>query len=160
MPAPRISENELQTILKRRGYGLKSEIGKSSLESEVGRPREVRNVEPDSGYESLRAQAVALNYTGKCNVRIKFFRKRLADYSRANCEKYIIDSLTYAGIIRDDSEKEIRLIDEGQEKVMTAQEERVEIILEYENVDLENLWVHRDRLGNVGGSSGKENGKP
>lgn len=107
-------------------------------------------MEPSGGYESLRAQAVALNYTGKCTVRIKFYRKRLADYSRANCEKYLIDSLTYAGLIRDDSEDEILLIDEGQEKVATDKEERVEISLEYESVDEGKLWVHREKLGNIG----------
>ena len=107
-------------------------------------------MESGGGYESLRAQAMALNYSGKCEVRIRFYRKRLADYSRANCEKYIIDSLVYAGLIRDDSEKEIRLIDEGQFKVEKDAEERVELELIYEHVDFTNLWVSRERWGNIG----------
>ena len=150
MPAPRITNDELQTILKKRGYGISSELGKKGLTSEVSSPRKSSDVESGGGYESLRKEAVALNYTGKCTVRIRFFRKRLADYSRANCEKYLIDSAVYGGIIRDDSEKEIWLIDEGQVKVDTEAEERVEIIFEYDEVDLDNLWVPRTRLGNIG----------
>lgn len=152
MPAPRITTDELSNILKRKGYGIQSEIGKKGIGSEISGAGEVRDVEPSRGYESLREEAVALNYSGICVVRIKFYRRRLADYSRANCEKYLIDSLTYAGLIRDDSEKEIRLIDEGQVKVETVQEERVEITLEYPEVDLDNLWVPRTRLGNIGGA--------
>jgi hypothetical protein len=132
------------------GRGLKSSLGKTTIKSEIDNPWAGCDVESDSGYESLRAQAVSLNYTGKCVVRIKFYRRRLADYSRANCEKYLIDSLTYAGLIRDDSEKEIRLIDEGQEKVSTNEEERVEITLEYEEVDLDNLWTKKTQFGNSG----------
>jgi hypothetical protein len=150
LSAPRISTGELSTILKRKGYGIQSEIGKTSCSSEISGTGKVRDVEPDRGYESLRAEAMALNYAGKCKVSIKFYRRRLADYSRANCEKYLIDSLTYAGIIRDDSEKEIWLIDEGQFKVETDKEERVEITLEYLSLDLENPWVPRLHLGNVG----------
>lgn len=155
MGAPRINEDELAKILKRKGYGIQSELGKSQIgktgvASEISSSGKSCDVEPSGGYESLRSEAVALNYTGICVVRIRFFRKRLADYSRANCEKYLIDSLTYAGIIRDDSEKEIRLIDEGQVKVDTDAEERVEITLEFPEVDLDNLWVPRKRLGNIG----------
>lgn len=155
MEAPRISSDKLNEILKKPGYGISTSIGggkirASAISSKIGRSGESRDLEPGCGYESLRAQAVAINYTGKCEVRIKFFRKRLADYSRANCEKYIIDSLTYAGIIRDDSETEIRLIDEGQEKVSTDAEERVELKLTYNEVDMDNLWVPRERYGNIG----------
>lgn len=150
MPAARITNDELQSILKRKGYGIHSEVGKKGIASEISGAGPSGNVEPSGGYESLRQEAVALNYSGKCTVRIKFFRKRLADYSRANCEKYLIDSAVYGGIIRDDSEKEIRLIDEGQVKVDTEAEERVEINFEYEEVDLDNLWVPRTRLGNIG----------
>jgi hypothetical protein len=145
-----MQQNELDTIIAKRGYGIVSEIGKGSINSSFGSKGKVRDVEQRSGYESLRAQAVALNYSGKCEIRIKFFRKRLADYSRANCEKYIIDSLVYAGLIRDDSEKEIWLIDEGQEKVKTDAEERVVVTINYPEVTLDPLWVPRDRFGNIG----------
>lgn len=150
MPGVKFTNEEFERIIAKKGYGIASEIGKRSLGSEVNRPRKDSDVESGGGYESLRAQAVALNYAGKCIVRIKFFRKRLADYSRANCEKYIIDSAVYAGLIRDDSEKEIRLIDEGQVKVDSDAEERVELSFEYEEVDFDNLWAERQRLGNIG----------
>jgi hypothetical protein len=145
-----INGGEFEKLARKPGVKIVSSIGKSSVTSQVGRAGKVCDVEPDSGYESLRAQAMAVNYAGKCVVRIKFYRRRLADYSRANCEKYIIDSLTYAGLIRDDSEKEIWLVDEGQEKVETDAEERVEVTLEYSEVDLDNLWVKRKLMGNIG----------
>lgn len=145
-----MDNGELSKIIKRPGYGVASAFNKGSFKAQASGSREMRDVESGRGYESLRAEAVAINYTGKCIIRIKFYRRRLADYSRANCEKYIIDSLTYAGVIRDDSETEIQLIDEGQEKVATPEEERVEITLEYSEVDFDNLWVKREKLGNIG----------
>ncbi len=157
MSAPRISQEELNKILGKKGYGVSSSIGKgidkvraNAITTKVGSPGQSSDVEPSDRLQSLRSQAVAINYSGIVTIRIKFFRKRLADYSRANCEKYIIDSLTYAGIVRDDSSTEIRLIDEGQEKVATDAEERVELSIEYDEVDMDNLWVPRERLGNVG----------
>jgi hypothetical protein len=146
----RTTRSELENVLGRKGYGIASSLGPRSIASTIGSVGKVRDLEPGGGYESLRAQAVALDYSGKCEVRIKFFRKRLADYSRANCEKYIIDSLTYAGLIRDDSEKEILLVDEGQIKVDTDAEERVEINLIYPSVNFDTVWVKREKLGNIG----------
>ena len=98
-------------------------------------------MESNPRYEPLCAEAVQIGYSGLAIVRLKFYRRRLADYSRAICEKYLIDGLTYAGLIRDDSETEIRLIDEGQEKVESNEEERTEITIEYQQVDYDNLWV-------------------
>lgn len=153
MGGPRITSDDLNKLLKKKGYGIESAIKPAierAIKPEASGSGEVCDLESGGGYESLREEAVAINYAGKCVVRIKFFRKRLADYSRANCEKYLIDSLTYAGLIRDDSEKEIWLIDEGQEKVDSEDKERVEIVIEYQAVDFSNLWVSRERLGNLG----------
>jgi hypothetical protein len=155
----RLTNNDLQRIIDRKGYGitssigktdgigLKSTIGKVGVDSEISNKRQANDVESDSSYESLCAEKLSLNYTGKCRVGIKFFRRRLADYSRANSEKAYIDSLQYAGLIVGDSEKEIWLEDEGQFKVATVEEERVEISLHYEDVDLDNLWVAAKQHG-------------
>jgi hypothetical protein len=151
-----MTEQDLQNVLKKPGYGITSSLGKGiqptlkekPLGAKAGDSGKGSHLESGGGYESLRAEAVQVGYSGKCIVRIKFYRRRLADYSRANCEKYLIDSLTYAGLIRDDSETEIRLEDEGQFKVESNAEERVEIILEYPEVDLNNLWVKKTKFGN------------
>lgn len=152
-----MTNDDLQNILKRPGYGVRSSLGKgieptirdAALDVKAGGKGKDSHLEPAISDESLRAEAVSLNYTGKCRVRLRFFRKRLADYSRAIAEKAQVDSLVYGGAIRDDSQKEIWLIDEGQEKVATDQEERTEIILEYEAVDLDNPFVAKTKFGNA-----------
>ncbi len=156
-----MDEQQLNAILGRKGYAIKSALGKgikSSLKPAFG-PRSVDledhrsgasgHLEQSDRLESLRAQGVQIGYTGKCVVRIKFYRHRLADYSRANCEKYLIDSAVYAGLIRDDSEAEILLIDEGQVKVESKDQERVEITFEYQDVDYANPWVKKVKFGNA-----------
>lgn len=148
-----MEECDLNKILSRKGYGIQSSVKSSfsrSVASSFGDSRKSINLELDSSHESIREGAVQVGYSGIAVIRIKFYRKRLADYSRANCEKYIIDGLVYAGLIRDDSEKEIRLIDEGQVKVETQEEERVELSIEYPEVDYENLWVPKTKFGNSG----------
>jgi hypothetical protein len=158
MSAPRISHDEFQQILSRRGYGIASSLGKGIASSVGKRPNDNQDsgtgadphLESAAGDESLRAKAVSLNYSGKPTVRLKFFRRRLADYSRAISEKALVDGLVYASLIRDDSEKEIRLIDEGQEKVGTEAEERTEIAIEYPEVDFDNLWIKKTKFGNSG----------
>lgn len=154
MATKRVTEEELKQILTKKGYGLNYSIGggigKGSIASSLGDSGEDEDVEPASGDASLRSEALSLNYSGRCIVRIKFYRRRLADYSRAISEKAIIDALVYGGALRDDSEKEICLIDEGQVKVETDAEERTEINLEYTEVDLDNLFVPREKFGNSG----------
>ena len=136
--------NELKAITNRKGYGVTSTLGKgikSAIGSKVGDKGETSDVESASILESLRSERVQVNYSGKVRVRLKFFRRRLADYSRANSEKAAIDCLAYAGLISGDSETEIWLEDEGQFKVETNEEERIELTLEYEAVNTDELWV-------------------
>jgi hypothetical protein len=98
-------------------------------------------LERDSGDELEGPEKLQVGCSGKVRVRIKFYRHRLADYSRAISEKALVDCLQYAGLISGDSEKEIWLIDDGQIKVGSKAEERVELTLEYPEVDYDNLWV-------------------
>lgn len=144
-----ITKGELANILSRKGYGLKSElkseIGKRSVSSEISNSGSVHNVESDSKDELEGSKRIQIKCSGKVVVRIKFYRHRLADYSRAISEKAYIDSLQFAGILRGDSEEEIRLVDEGQEKVDSKEEERTEIIVEYPEVDFDDFWEESKR---------------
>ncbi len=133
--------NDLKKLLKRPGIGITSKIGKGSLGAKNCSSGKVGHLEPTAQLESLRAEKLQVNYSGKVRVRLKFFRRRLADYSRAISEKALVDCLQYGGLIIGDSETEIWLIDEGQHKVETNAEERTEITLEYEAVDLDEMWV-------------------
>lgn len=149
-----MNESDLRTILARKGYGIKStiksSIGERSVASSLDRAREDKNLESTPGDESLRSKATSYNYAGIVKVRLKFFRKRLADYSRAISEKALVDGLVYAGIILGDSSKEILLEDEGQVKVDKDSEERTEINIEYPEFDFDNPIVPRTRFGNMG----------
>jgi len=140
MAAPRFSQSELARIINKQHYGITSELGKRSVSSSFGKGANgskagdtgaVNDLEPIAGNEQVGAEVLQIKCAGKVRVRIKFYRRRLADYSRAISEKAIIDALQYAGAIRGDSEKEIWLIDEGQEKVESKDLERTEITLEY-----------------------------
>lgn len=154
MAAPRFSQSELAKIISKQHYGITSEFGKRSVPSSFGKGSNgakagdsgsVNDVEPTAGDEQMGSEVLQIKCAGKVRVRIKFYRRRLADYSRAISEKAIIDALQYAGAIRGDSEKEIWLIDEGQEKVESKELERTEITLEYPEVDFDDLWEKRNR---------------
>ena len=145
-----ITKNDLRSIIKRKGFGIKSSFGGGSFGSEGRREREESHLESASRHASLLAKAVSLNYSGICEVRIRFFRKRLADYSRAISEKAIIDALVYAGALNGDSESEICLIDEGQHKVATDAEERTEVVISYPAFNFDEPFVKRTKFGNMG----------
>lgn len=154
-----MNETDLNKILARPGYSIASAIPKRAIPSAIRKaPIEVApqgddapgHVEPVALLESLQAKRVSLNYTGKVRVSVAFYRRRLADYSRANSEKAAVDCLVYAGLIRGDSEAEIWLEDLGQFKVETDEEERIELTISYPDVDLDNLWVKNTRRGNDG----------
>lgn len=135
----------LDQILKSGKYTIVSSIGKGAIDSSFSSAGSLNNVESDSGDEQVGSEGIQIRSSGKVQIRIKFYRRRLADYSRAISEKALIDCLQYAGLICGDSEKEIRLIDEGQEKVNSKEEERTEITIEYPEVDFDNLYEERKR---------------
>lgn len=141
----RTTSSELEQLIAKRKYGIDPAFKSGAVKSAFGRSRPIDDVEsaPESGVEGPKSLQVS--YTGKVRVSIKFYRHRLADYSRAISEKALIDCLQYAGLIHGDSEKEIWLIDEGQEKVGSKAEERTEITLEYDDVDYGELWAATGR---------------
>lgn len=149
MEAPRISSDKLNEILKKPGYGISTSISKSlregAISSKIGSSRKIDNLEPDSSNEQVGSKRIQIKCSQKVLVRIKFYRRRLADYSRAISEKALIDCLQTSGLISGDSEKEIRLIDEGQEKVESVNEERTEITLEYPEIDFDDMWEESRR---------------
>lgn len=144
-----MNEKDLKTITSRKGYsagipstiksGVRSQFEKNTFGSPPNSKREVPDLERGTGHESLGKERFALKYSGRCTVRFKVFRRRLCDPD-GNCTKYLLDALRYAGALEDDSERHIRLIYEGQEKVETNEEERVEVVLEYEEINLDDLW--------------------
>lgn len=138
-----ISQDQLDKILKKPGYGIQSSIGKGlqsslgqgSVKSEVSDKGSLSNVERSAGHESLLQEGATLSYTGRCSISVKVYRRRLTD-PLGDCHKYHIDSLRYAGLIRDDTDAEVSVTEEPHEKVKTEAEERVEITLNYEKVYL------------------------
>lgn len=141
----RFTESDLKRTIRKAKFGIASSIGKGSNGIKTGCTGTVHDVEPAASDELEGPKGLQVNYTGKVRVRIKFYRHRLADYSRAISEKALIDCLQYAGLIRGDSEKEIWLEDEGQVKVDNKADERTEITLEYLDVDFDNFWVENER---------------
>lgn len=140
--ATRLTEHELAITLSKKGYSIQSSFGKgvrSAFDTKTEGDGKAPNVEQHSGPEPLGTQRVALRYSGPCVVRFQFFRRRLADPD-GNSGKYYLDALRYAGALEDDSERHIRLVTEPQVKVEKDEDERVEITLEYESVDVNNLW--------------------
>lgn len=139
-----MNESDIKRIAGKRGYGIvgtiSSGIRKGSIASQIDGSGEIDNLEPDSLDASLQAEKLQISYSGKPEIRITFYRRRLADHSRAISEKALVDCLQYAGLIEGDSEKEIRLTYVEQKKVESDEEERTEIELIYEEVDYDNLW--------------------
>lgn len=140
-----MTEDDLNKILSRKGYAIESRIkpaiGKRTIESCLDRARQEHDLESTADDESLHAKKLQINYSGKPEIRIVFYRHRLADHSRAISEKALVDCLQYAGLIEGDSEEEIRLTHVVQEKIGKDQEERTTVEIIYPEVDLDNLWV-------------------
>ncbi len=146
---PRSTTTDLKSILARKGYGIANSIGQRSISAEASNSRAKHDVEHAACDELEGTKGLQVSYAGKVCVSIKFYRNRLADYgeecSRAISEKSLIDCLQYAGLIRSDSSKEIRVKDLGQEKVASKDCERTEITIEYPDVDFKNLWAATGR---------------
>lgn len=95
-------------------------------------------LERDSGPKSIRPKDGATPNTRRCVVRVKVFRRRLTDTGN-DCWKYHLDALRYIGWLADDNDATIKLEEEPHAKVESNEEERVEITLEYEGIDIKDL---------------------
>ena len=161
-----MKESDVKKVLKRKGYGIPdgcqpafSKRGNPDTASEIGAWKdgtqdygsgEAKNLERITGYESLLRQRAQIGCKGKVTFKLRFYRYRLADYSRAISEKALVDGLVSSGFVRDDCEDALLLIDEGQTKVDSRDQERTEITIEYPEVDYDNLWEPRTFHGNLG----------
>lgn len=145
MPRKRLTQGDLAKITGRAGYGISAitGIGKATqgITAEIRREGKVSELERRAGHESVRPPSTAIPYSGRCDVSVKVFRRRLTD-PLGDCHKYHIDALRYLGLLADDSDAAIRLEDQGHEKVESNEEERVEITIDYDGIDLEGLCAH------------------
>lgn len=148
----RANEEDLARITSRSGYGIAASGGgiKGTLRAgaalaKAGDSGEVGDMESGSRHEPLHEKKLQIGCSGKPEVLITFYRRRLADYgednSRAVSEKALVDSLVYAGLIQGDSGEEIRLKDGGQKKVGSNEEERTEVEIFYPEVSYDEPWV-------------------
>lgn len=86
-------------------------------------------LEPNPRNAALAAPQAESRNPGRAVVRVTSIRKRLLDPDNL-CEKYHLDGLRYAGLLRDDTEAEISL-QTGQRKAAKGEEERTEIEIQY-----------------------------
>lgn len=142
----RWNEKDLEITLTKKGVGVQSSIGKGikssikgTLNPKAGDTGKMPNLEQHFGRKSLGEKAATLRYSGQVVVRTQVFRRRLADPD-GNSLKYFLDGARYAGLLEDDTERHIRIITEPQQKVETNEEERVELTLEYQEIDPDNLY--------------------
>lgn len=141
-----MKDGELKAILKKPGYGLeqgiKSQLGSSLKREEIinkaGGEGAMSLLESCAGPKSVRPKDLTVPNTGRCVVRVKVFRRRLTDTGN-DCWKYHLDACRYLGLLADDNDATIRLEEEPHEKVESNEEERVEITLEYDGIDLADL---------------------
>ena len=77
-------------------------------------PVSVADLESSVGDESM-AEKKAPRFDRPVSIHIHSKRKRLTDADGA-CSKYLIDAIIDAGILRDDSPKEVKEVIHSQEK--------------------------------------------
>lgn len=141
----RTTSSELEQIAKRLKYGVPNAFGKGSVKSSFSNTRSLNNLESDFTNALQGEKSLQVAYSGRPLVRITFYRHRLADHSRAISEKALVDALQYCGAICGDSQAQIRLEVQDQVKVGSKAEERTEVLIEYDEVDFDNLFVAKGR---------------
>jgi Holliday junction resolvase RusA-like endonuclease len=86
------------------------------------------DLEPDPDNETQGANEVK-TFTSRVDVTFHSFRYRLADPDNLS-GKAILDECVKAGILSDDSTKEIRAVNHTQEKIGKDQEEKTILTIE------------------------------
>jgi hypothetical protein len=140
----RTTSSELEQLVKRRKLGISVKLS-GSIGRKASNSWAIDDVERAAQHAFQGEKGVQINYSGTPSIRITFHRHRLADHHRSISEKALIDALQYCGAIGGDSEREIRLFVEDQVKVGSKAEERTEVVIEYPEVDFDNLWIPRKR---------------
>ena len=119
--APGKQERTLRTdaILKRKGfYGTARILGNNIANS-------ASNVEQVACDEPIQASRIA-TFDTRVDIRIVSYRTRLADADGISA-KAAIDGLVHAGVISDDSPKEVREVSYTQIKVTNKEDEKTVI---------------------------------
>ena len=88
-------------------------------------PLSPANLEQSIRDESLAAQGLK-RLDRPCRIHVHSQRHRLTDAGGA-CDKYVIDAIVDAGLLKDDSPKEVKKVSSSQEKI-TKEFEEVTII--------------------------------
>ncbi len=142
----RFNEEAFQQILSKPGYGLASGIT-SGIKSAFKREetlhkargeRAVSELESGPRPKSISPKELTIPNSGRCAVSIKVYRRRLTDTGN-DAWKYHLDACRYLGLLEDDNDAKIILTEEPHEKVETNEEERVEITLTYQGIDMNDL---------------------
>lgn len=100
-----------------------------ALNPHLARTGKATKLERDSGNAALEAPQTQSLHSGRVFVRVTSVRKRLLDPDNL-CEKYHLDCLRYAGLLRDDTAAEIDLKTQ-QRKAAKGEEEHTEIQVDY-----------------------------
>ena len=120
-PSPGKTERTLRTdaIMKRKGfYGTDRILGGDAADS-------ASNVEQTACDEPIQAGRIA-TFDTRVDIRIVSYRTRLADADGISA-KAAIDGLVHAGVISDDSHKEVREVSYTQIKVKNKEDEKTVI---------------------------------
>lgn len=150
-----MKEQELNGILKKNKHlgiasgfkpAFKAGFPKRSSSNQNNPDGAWGDMESDLGDGQVGEGKIQVKYSGIAEVTVTFYRLRLADSSRNLSEKAELDGLVYAGLLAGDSEKHVRLIDGGQHKVHSKEEERTEITILYPDFDPDDMheevpWV-------------------
>lgn len=120
------------------GKGVQSTLTRKIVLDKAGGEGKVPVVECGAGPKSVRPKDFAVPHPRRCNVSIQVFRRRLTDTGN-DCWKYHLDACRYLGWLEDDNDATIRLTEEPHVKVETNDDERVEITLQFEGIDLNDL---------------------
>ena len=89
-------------------------------------PSKAAHLEPHTGNQPLAAQK-AQGFDGQVDIHFREKRHRLADPDGA-CTKYCTDGLVSAGILRDDSTKEIGQV--SKEQIKIGKDDQEETVIE------------------------------
>lgn len=93
-------------------------------------------LEPRIGNALLGAQKIA-RLDQKCRLHIHSQRYRLTDADGV-CGKYVIDALIHAGLLRDDSPKEVEEVTYSQEKIPKTEKEQTIVKIIWDVGDYSN----------------------
>jgi len=113
------------------------------------------DMEPNTGDEPV-AKKTAPRFTAQVDIFVDHYRTRFADPDGLSA-KAVIDAIVRAGILSDDSAKEVREVRHRQFKVQSIGEERTEVQIQEVNVNNQQGWANghdHERAGSGGDGKG------